>query len=610
MYACEMLKPIVKTRLVRSLALPHLLAPPSPYAFRARARLSIYYPPALANPCAHHLAAGVAFRDQVRAESSEKKATQLLRAKDSTKRYGAQIAHDLGTPLQGLRLAFGEAIDAHNAGKSADSHHFKQNIGVAWTCINALMQLREMMMDESKLQLGQKLLPNQDTIDPVQTLMDVQTMMDGKARAGEVTLDFALPSSPPLPHIVTDPRWMAVMTTNLVSNAIKHARAHVRVVVSIGGDAELGGIPNTCRRRSIGGDSGTDAEATTTTSVTAHPTLRVSVHDDGPGIPQTIAGSLFMMYSHGQQRDGGAGIGLYSVKVQCETLGGRCGFGDSNLLDGAEVWFEIPFRPDTMMTMSAKGFDAGSGEVDRSRRSSGGSGGSGGSIDSVDSVGSVHSRGSGAKRGESSEGADSVGCIDITKLSYGDALKLRDALNASLEEQEQKEQQEASDGDDNGFKSASASQSTNTVAVAHGGASAPDCDEPLQRQRRSVLLVDDSPIILMMMGTILEREGYAVDKAMNGREGLERMQEREYDVVVSDLQMPVMDGFAMTSEVRAREARLQNGRRQPVLVMSANSTDADIKLALSTGADAFLAKPALPADLFRTIEGVIGAAVP
>ena len=71
-----------------------------------------------------------------------------------------------------------------------------------------------------------------------------------------------------------------------------------------------------------------------------------------------------------------------------------------------------------------------------------------------------------------------------------------------------------------------------------------------------------------------------------------------------------MDGFAMTSEVRAREARLQNGRRQPVLVMSANSTDADIKLALSTGADAFLAKPALPADLFRTIEGVIGAAVP
>ena len=522
----------------------------------------------------------------MRAETSEKQATQLLRAKDSTKRYGAQIAHDLGTPLQGLRLAFGEAINAHNAGKSADSRHFKQNIGVAWTCINALMQLREMMMDESKLQLGQKLLPNQDTIDPVQTLMDVQTMMDGKARASEVTLDFALPSSPPLPHIVTDPRWMAVMTSNLVSNAIKHARAHVRVVVSIGGVAELDGMPNSCRRRSIGVDSGTDAEATTTTSATAHPTLRVSVHDDGPGISQTIAGSLFMMYSHGQQRDGGAGIGLYSVKVQCETLGGRCGFGDSNLLDGAEVWFEIPFRPDTMMTMSAKGLDAGSG-------------------------GSAGSAGSAAKCGESSEGADSVGCIDITKLSYGDALKLRDALNASLEEQEgQKQQQGASTGDDSGSKSAPASPSTNIVAVARSEVSTPDCDEPLQRQRRSVLLVDDSPIILMVMGTILEREGYAVDKAMNGREGLERMQEREYDIVVSDLQMPVLDGFAMTSEVRAREARLQNGRRQPVLVMSANTTDADIKLALSTGADAFLAKPAQPADIIRTIEGVIGAAVP
>ena len=476
----------------------------------------------------------------------------------STKRWAAQVAHDLGTPLQGLTLAIDEAAAAHIAGVPID-----QPIVVAFrTCFNSLTQLREMMMDEAKLQLGQKLLPNQDTIDPIRVLEDVRAMVASKARAGEVALDFNLPSSPPLPHIVTDPRWLSTMTTNLVSNAIKNTRAHIRVIVHVVDATITEKVTNATTDEAdriihaesvkavaaAGGAVGAAAAAIEgkgvvvassrfpASSAKVHPALRVCVHDDGPGISPTIASRLFGMFCHGQMRDGGTGIGLHSVKVQCETLGGRCGFGTSSLLGGAVVWFEIPFRPDMMMAAT---------------------------VDKDSSTSMTLSSSSSS----SSSASAIVASGDHTDEGIGD--------------------QEAEDD--------ACSQSRATAHVS------PQVAPP----RRSVLLVDDSPIILLMVGATLVREGFAVDKATNGREGLERMQERGYDIVISDLQMPVMDGFAMTCAVRAREAKLPRGRYQPVIVMSANTTEEDIKTALATGADAFLAKPAQPAEILGAIREVL-----
>ena len=190
-------------------------------------------------------------------------------------------------------------------------------------------------------------------------------MMVGKAVASEATLEFDLPTSPPLPHIVTDGRWLSIMTTNLVSNAIKHTRTQVRVTVSIvdtdtdtssaaaedtAGNTE-DGKASKVKQRHQGSEQVTTGEATISKKAAAisppspplrfrggsestHRALRVSVHDDGLGIPESLTDSLFTMYCRGLQRDGGTGIGLYSVKVQCETLGGRCGFSASSCSAG------------------------------------------------------------------------------------------------------------------------------------------------------------------------------------------------------------------------------------------------------------------------------------
>ena len=467
-------------------------------------------------------------------------------------------------------------------------------------------------------------------------------MMVGKAVASEATLEFDLPTSPPLPHIVTDGRWLSIMTTNLVSNAIKHTRTQVRVTVSIvdtdtdtssaaaedtAGNTE-DGKASKVKQRHQGSEQVTTCEATISKKAAAisppspplrfrggsestHRALRVSVHDDGLGIPESLTDSLFTMYCRGLQRDGGTGIGLYSVKVQCETLGGRCGFSASNLLGGAEVWFEIPFRPDLMMATSAGmgdrmttfGKTCVSPEVTGPDNTASSSGSKSGSKSSSKS--SSSSCTTTTTSVTSADGITTTTCT-VTTITTSPTSGGEQTCGLLLpgESKNNRDEDASINGSGSGRGGSSASgAAADTIPTQ-------DRDQDVDEDHSpaapiSILLVDDSPIILMMVGAILEREGYAVDKATNGREGLERVQERDYDVVVSDLQMPVMDGFAMTSAVRAREIKLQNGRHQPVIVMSANTTEADIEFALSTGADAFLAKPAQPLDIISIIQEVL-----
>ena len=80
---------------------------------------------------------------------------------------------------------------------------------------------------------------------------------------------------------------------------------------------------------------------------------------------------------------------------------------------------------------------------------------------------------------------------------------------------------------------------------------------------RRVLVVDDDPDILDALSEILEVEGYDVQRARNGREALQRLEQAMPDLVLLDLMMPVMDGWAFARS-RAR------GARPPIIVLSAD----------------------------------------
>jgi hypothetical protein len=122
---------------------------------------------------------------------------------------------------------------------------------------------------------------------------------------------------------------------------------------------------------------------------------------------------------------------------------------------------------------------------------------------------------------------------------------------------------------------------------------------------KRVLAVDDNEQNLMLLRMQLRGRGFVLDEARHGAEALLRAQRAAPDVVISDLLMPVMDGFALLRRWRA-DPRLA---AIPFIVYTATYTGAaDRQLAHDLGADAFLVKPAEPSELLRTIEHALEAA--
>lgn len=104
---------------------------------------------------------------------------------------------------------------------------------------------------------------------------------------------------------------------------------------------------------------------------------------------------------------------------------------------------------------------------------------------------------------------------------------------------------------------------------------------------RHVLIVDDEPGILISLEFLFKREGFAVTVARDGAEGLAAIQARRPDLVVLDVMLPKLDGFAILQTVRA-DPTLAYTR---ILMLSAKGREAEQKKGLILGADAYLPKP-------------------
>lgn len=122
-----------------------------------------------------------------------------------------------------------------------------------------------------------------------------------------------------------------------------------------------------------------------------------------------------------------------------------------------------------------------------------------------------------------------------------------------------------------------------------------------------VLVVDDKPDALYYLDALLTGHGYVVEAARHGAEALTLARTSPPDVVVSDLLMPVMDGYTLLRHWKA-DARL---RRVPFMVYTATYTDReDERLAFSLGADAFLLKPADPEELLARLQETLALSSP
>lgn len=129
---------------------------------------------------------------------------------------------------------------------------------------------------------------------------------------------------------------------------------------------------------------------------------------------------------------------------------------------------------------------------------------------------------------------------------------------------------------------------------------------PVQESRspraeaRRVLLVEDNEINRRVALGLLHKRGHEVTVAENGLEAVTALADREFDVVLMDMQMPVMDGFEATATIRNREH--QTGGHIPIVAMTAEALKGDRERCLSSGMDDYVSKPIAPDELYRAVE--------
>jgi two-component system, OmpR family, response regulator len=112
------------------------------------------------------------------------------------------------------------------------------------------------------------------------------------------------------------------------------------------------------------------------------------------------------------------------------------------------------------------------------------------------------------------------------------------------------------------------------------------------------LVVDDEPDLLASVAKALREDGYAVDTALDGGEALYKAGESDYDIIVLDIMLPVMDGWEILR-------RLRKSKKTPVLMLTARDAVKDRVRGLDTGADDYLVKPFDISELLARVRALI-----
>jgi len=120
-------------------------------------------------------------------------------------------------------------------------------------------------------------------------------------------------------------------------------------------------------------------------------------------------------------------------------------------------------------------------------------------------------------------------------------------------------------------------------------------------RRICILVVDDEPLVAAIMADILGLEGYEVETAKNGREALEKIAARSYDLILSDLQMPELDGVGLYHELERQQPSLL---RRLAFVSGSTEVPEYASFCEQT-AVRLLGKPFGVADLHRLVQGLL-----
>jgi len=120
---------------------------------------------------------------------------------------------------------------------------------------------------------------------------------------------------------------------------------------------------------------------------------------------------------------------------------------------------------------------------------------------------------------------------------------------------------------------------------------------------KKILIVDDSPSVLAILGDMLEDLGYAVAAVSDGQKACQLLESNRYDLIITDLTMPVMDGIAFAQAAK----QMPNCKFVPIVMLSSVEDEDKIAEAKKVGISTFLRKPVKEVQLKTILQVVLGS---